>query len=533
MARGDLLVPVATTPKLRTQVRNRMGQSEYRYSKVLFYSYCQYIYISLEFSFYFFIQTFRTRACQSLSHTIKQDNPDKPIRVEWEKRGERQIIMSPDHIWKKWEDVFQKYEAGELIDLDTKEEIKKSPNAADLMSLCHVTGTLLRGLASASMENLGEAADHIMSNPPRIYLGKAPKKWTWALPLDKWCERRKWKDVIVKAIGDRIMYFERKTSNMFLDENQHIDQTKWRKWKQEKCFSSTIMQAIFFTDGADSFISETIAANRKSPDFPPKEVLVKIDMALVNQTRSEAVAEGNWSVFVPWKEDGRISLSTVSFGVSGNLVTEMEWRVNPRKLGAGILDLRNFPLVSAEMEMTVSWNKILQMMEIRGLKMGLKTNDAWMIITQKDRRNVDDIIRSHFFPGHRCKRLAYTFSLGEPGYKHKSSEVEISYLEVAYVASNGTIKHRSDLYGEEKVKGAQFDKQEYYRAEHKDTLSLDELRMEVYIRFIATHTHVNDNVILGFAGSKALRACRVSYIYGIVCLLCFRTCSALMFSDLK
>lgn len=464
------------------------------------------------------------RACQSLSHTIKQEHADKPVRIEWEKRGERQIIMSPDHIWKKWEEVFRRYEAGELIDLDTMQEIKKSNNAEDLMNLAHVNATLLRGLASVTMDNLGEAADHILSNPPRIYLGKAPKKWTRALPLDKWCERRKWKNVIVKAIGERIHYFKHGKPNIFLDDNQQIDKKTWRKWKEEKRFSSTIMQCIYFSNGAGSYVSETIAVNKKNPDFPPHDVLVKIDQALVNQRRSESVAAGNWSVFVNWRPDGRFSLQTTTFGVSGKLVTETQWKFNPKKLTAGILDLRHFPLVSEGAEETSSWDEIIRLMQIRALKAGFKSNDAWMIISRADRRPFVDMLRTHFFPKHRCKHVAYNYASGEPGHKNKYPEVVISYLEVQSTFNDGTQHFLSDDYDEETVFGDQFSKREFYRAEHKDTISLDELRMETYIRFIGHHTRLNHNVILGFAGAKALRACRVGYsllsIYWFLSNLC-------------
>lgn len=442
---------------------------------------------------------------------MKQEQPDKPVRIEWEKRGERQIIMSPDHIWKKWEDVFKKYEAGELIDLDTMEEVKDSSNAEDLTNLAHVNGTLLRGLASVSMESLGVAADHILSNPPRIYLGKAPKKWTYALSLDKWCERRKWKDVIVKAIGDRIHYFKNTIPNIFLDENGEIKKKTWRKWKNAKYLSSTIMQCIYFAEEADSFVSDTINRARHTPDFPPHDVLVKIDQAIVNHRRTESVAAGNWSVFMQWRPDGRFSLQTTTFGVSGMLVTESQWRFNPYKLDAGILDLRNFPLVSEEAEEGASWNAVLKMMEVRGVKAGFKSNDAWMIIAPRNRRNVVNILRSHFFPEHRCKHVAYNYSHGEPGHKNKFPQVEITYLEIPHDPyDDGSKTYLSDDVEVETIFGDQFDKREYYRAEHRDTLSLDELRMETYIRFIGRHARVNHNVILGFAGAKALMACRVS-----------------------
>ena len=419
--------------------------------------------------------------------------------------------MAPDHIWEKWEKVFKKFEAGELIDLDTGKEIKESNNAEDLMNLAHVNGTLLRGLASVSMESLGVAADHILSNPPRIFLGKAPKKWTLALSLDKWCEQRKWKDVIVKAIGDRILYFSPKKPNIFVDENQEINRKNWRKWKNDKRISSTIMQCIYFAKEADDFVSNTIKKNATTPDFPPHDMLVKIDQAIVNHRRTKSVAAGNWSVFIQWKPDGRFSLSTATFGVSGMLVAEPEWRFNPKRLDAGILDLRHFPLVSDDAEVGSSWNEIMKKMELRALKVGFKTSDAWMIIAPRDRRSLVNILRSHFFPKHRCKHVSYNYSHGEPGHKNKYPRVEISYLEVPQDPyDDGSQFYASDVVEEETIFGDQFDKREYYRAEHRDTLALDELRMETYIRFIGRHARMNHNVILGFAGAKALMACRVS-----------------------
>lgn len=118
------------------------------------------------------MQSFRELAIQSLSHTFKQDNPDKPVTIEWDKRGERQILMAPDHMWSKWEQVLKKYQSGDLIDLDTGKEIKLSANAKDLRNLQNFSAASIRPLASLTTEQLEEAADKILAKPgPLIYLG--------------------------------------------------------------------------------------------------------------------------------------------------------------------------------------------------------------------------------------------------------------------------------------------------------------------------------------------------------------------------
>lgn len=152
---------------------------------------------------------------------MKQESANKPIKVEWDKRGERNIIMAPVHVWKKWETIFKKFEEGDLTDLDTGELVKKSENDVDLSNLSHITQSTLKDLNSISVDQLERAADHILAKVPRIYIGKKPKKWCRAMSLPGWCERRKWKNVLVKEINDRIGYYQPDQQNLFFDELGH------------------------------------------------------------------------------------------------------------------------------------------------------------------------------------------------------------------------------------------------------------------------------------------------------------------------
>ena len=85
---------------------------------------------------------------------MKQESANKPIKVEWDKRGERNIIMAPVHVWKKWETIFKKFEEGDLTDLDTGELVKKSENDVDLSNLSHITQSTLKDLNNISVDNL-------------------------------------------------------------------------------------------------------------------------------------------------------------------------------------------------------------------------------------------------------------------------------------------------------------------------------------------------------------------------------------------
>lgn len=457
-------------------------------------------------------QAFRSRACQSLSATVKQEQPDKPIRIDWEKRGERQIMMAPDDVWEKWEEVFVKFESGQLIDLDTRQEVKHSQNAKDLTNLAHITPTVLRGLNSLSMDQVGEAADHILSNPPKIYVGKGFKNWHQALSLDKWCERRKWKDVLVRAIGDRISYFNRKKKNIFFDDHNRMKVDVWRAWKQRKLFSSCIMQAIYFSTGAELFVSETMSVNRKTPEYPPPDCLQAIDQALVNDERAAAVAANNWSVFVQWKATAtRFSGETMCFGCDGKLVNDGPRKLRRSKLTAGIIDLRHFPLISDVSEETTSWSDLIERLRVRAETVGFKSIKAWMIVAPRTRQNVVELLRRQFFPNFRCKHVQYSYHGGEPLGKTKTADLdEVTYLESGTELQNGEVKYFSETVAYERLFSRQFEKHEFYKAEHRGVLWQDELRMETYVRFLARHTYDDDNVLLAFAGSKAIRACRVS-----------------------
>lgn len=446
---------------------------------------------------------------------MKQEQPDKPIRIDWDKRGERQIIMASDEVWEKWEEVFKKYEGGQLIDLDTKDVISESTNAKEMTNLANITPTVLRGLNSLSMDHIGKAADHILSNPPRIFMGKAPRNWHQALSLEKWCDRRKWKDVLVRAIGDRIAYFNRKQKNIFFDDQNRMKGASWRIWKQKKLFSSSIMQAILFSNGTEAFVSDSMSANKKTPEYAPPDCLVTIDQALVNEERADAVAENNWCVFVQWKgTPARFSKQTMGFGFNGKLGNEGPKKYTRRKLTAGIIDLRHFPLISEEAEQTTSWSEVIEQMEVRAETIGFKYIKAWMIIAPRQRQNVVELLRRQFFPEHRCKHVTYTYHGGEPLGKSKTADVdEVTYLEKPTTLSNGQLKYFSDTVAYERIFSKQFEKHEFYKTEHKGVVWKDELRMETYLRFLARHTYADDNVLLAFAGSKAVRACRVSAIF--------------------
>ena len=47
------------------------------------------------------------------------DNSTARQKQYSELRGEIYLITSPDHVWDKWERVFEAHEEGELIDPDT------------------------------------------------------------------------------------------------------------------------------------------------------------------------------------------------------------------------------------------------------------------------------------------------------------------------------------------------------------------------------------------------------------------------------
>lgn len=80
------------------------------------------------------------------------------------------------------------------------------------------------------------------------------------------------------------------------------------------------MQAIYLINGSESFVSNTMSANRKTPEYPPLDCLWTVDQALVNDQRAEMVAEGNWSAYVQWKGmPARLSVQTIGFGINGKL----------------------------------------------------------------------------------------------------------------------------------------------------------------------------------------------------------------------
>lgn len=429
--------------------------------------------------------------------------------------------MAPDHVWSKWELVLKRYESGELIDLDTGKEVKQSSNFKELTNLHNIQSTSLRGLTGLSPEQLERAADHILAKPPRIYMGKHPRCWTRAQILDKWCERRKLKDVVIKAIGDRYAYIKKSDKNIFLDDKGNILRQKWLDWKDKRHFNSCIMDSILRSNGMHEYMKLVINASKKTPKYPPKEALVRIDQAFANRYRASDNGVGRWSVFVLWRlESFKLSDSTGEYGVGGRLAQSTRPFV-PKMLTAAILDLRHCPLFSKDSEITTSWHEMTKQITNRCGKMGLKHIKCWMIIAPSERQSNVDIMRMQFFQGYKRMSIHYFFQNGEPFGKTKDQNVSITYLERKTILSNGEPKYFSDEVGEENFYGDKFNKREVYRIEHKGFINVDELRMETYLRFVARHTQEDDNVLLAFAGTKAIRACRVTT--HSFCLRRFRT----------
>lgn len=81
---------------------------------------------------------------------------------------------------------------------------------------------------------------------------------------------------------------------------------------------------------------------------------------------------------------------------------------------------------------------------------------------------------------------------------------KVTYLEVGEKLWNRRIKNYSDSVAYEQIFSNQFEKHEFFKAEHKVVVWKDELRMETYLGFMARHTNDDDNVIQVFAGSKVV-----------------------------
>lgn len=59
--------------------------------------------------------------------------------------------MASHEVWAKRKEVFQKYESGAIIDINTKTVFNDSTNAEEHMNLVNVTATVFRGLNGLSM----------------------------------------------------------------------------------------------------------------------------------------------------------------------------------------------------------------------------------------------------------------------------------------------------------------------------------------------------------------------------------------------
>lgn len=394
--------------------------------------------------------------------------------------------------------------------------MKKSENDVDLSNLSHITQSTLKDLNSISVDQLERAADHILAKVPRIYIGKKPKKWCRAMSLPGWCERRKWKNVLVKEINDRIGYYQPDQQNLFFDELGQLNVDRWRLWKYEKSFSSSIMQKIYLCPGTDRYVSQLLQMNKKDPVGPPTTMLECIDQAIVNNQRYEESMEGLSSSFVHWTPaTKKFTRRDLVYGIGGTLAPEeVSEDFDPKKTVAGILDLRHFPLTSSESEVDHSMTVMLKALSLRAAKMGYQNIDAWMVIHPVARKSAVRVMNESQFEGFRMRTIQYIYARGEPYSKANTRGRDlITYFEKPFIGHTGVETYFSDSIDEERVFGKPFKDPAYYRVEHRDVVYHDELRLEQYIRFISRHASRGENVLLAFAGSKPLRACRVSSFY--------------------
>lgn len=200
------------------------------------------------------------------------DNSTARQKQYSELRGEIYLITSPDHVWDKWERVFEAHEEGELIDPDTGHFYRENPRYKPLKPLMREFFRQLQGLTETEM---GKVADHILHTRPTAKRAWVHPKIVFSTPktfvpscyqLKEWAPKRKHKTTIVqelhKIVPDKRIF-----------EDGAINHARWRAFKKEFNFTSASMAALI-KEAGEVFLKARQVKGGKNLALPDRTLKV-------------------------------------------------------------------------------------------------------------------------------------------------------------------------------------------------------------------------------------------------------------------
>ena len=442
---------------------------------------------------------------------------DSKRTVDFDKLGERRIIMASNETWLVWQEVFRKHEASELIDVDTLRSFKdiagkgKENKASVVTALNQNQLRNLHGLDDAAVAELGMK---ILEKNPKAFV-KRPTSWSHSLPIHQWCTNKKQKVVVAKLIADMAMELQVEGADkVFVGKD--LNPRAWSDLKAQLCINGFHMWIA--VNSNKKWINLKCGSGKKVPE-PSKQVIVVITRIMENNSHFNVCRRCSRGSVCKWmrvemKFNPTLYIKRVAQG----------WR--PYECGpatiefceVGIMDLRMFPK-TGNFEIACGYKKVLQELRVVSKNSMSTTVHTWMIIFSSNRAATVDELVKEFFLEHKLRREAqYVYCKGEPMYTPKS-RVKVVYLQRLKKTSmnsklvNTACRVQKLLEREDEILSTDaemYKSREACRHDRTHLTDFGELRYEVYLRIIDRFCRDQWTMMLLFAGAKAVSACSVS-----------------------
>lgn len=467
-----------------------------------------------------FFQDFKEKVEQSFESTGSATKQASTTKLyDFDRMGERKIIMASEETWTVWQEVFTKHESGALFDIDSNclfNELTDKGGDAKKYKFSPMNSNQMKNLMGMDDAAVAELGRKICDVPPKVYLNKKPTRWTKAIPFAQWCTNKKLKHVLVREIVDRARSLEiKEAANVINKDSGDVDPKQWQNLKAALCISGFHMWVLQRV-GLKWLKLQCRSGSKE--EAPPDELLETLDRIMHNLDRSFHMRRCAKTSVCRWL------LSKAAFDPQLYVHRKHMWMrhtsgsASMEYCEVGIMDFRLFPKIE-NMEINSGNQKILEDIREMSKRASTRTVHTWMVIFSAKRAAAVDNTLQEVFPDHKIRREArYVYCKGEPSYAEKNKD-KVLYLQRAdkffvnsrLVESTDEVAMLSadedeDLWTDSEL----YRTREVCRHENPMLISDLELRYEVYLRFIDKFCRDQGTVMLVFAGAKAISACGVS-----------------------
>ena len=416
--------------------------------------------------------------------------------------GEIYLITAADGVWSKWKDVFEKHEAGDLVDPETGLGFNKSSTFKQMKPLVREFFRTLQSLNETEMER---AAFYILHNSPtqkrswthpKIVFTKPKSFCPSCYTMKEWSDNRKKKTTIVQELSKLV-------PEMNLVTNGEVNQANWRAFKKEFKFTSASMAALM-REAGDDFLKSKMVKGGKNRTLP--ELTQKVFANFIKEkkiVRFEGEAHFGPVVVEPLKIIGWP-------GENGRAQVRLKAKDH---ISFALFDFRNIPGSTFEGTMSTPFYAPFLAKFVEYACPRLKEPDVWLLIVE-DRRaeQVFELVTRKMQPEYAVSKCHYIAAPAEGAYStlkdKKTKVVDTICLYFVYKAEFA-VGGDNPILKMDKVfqvpEGLGNTKALYDEAKYANYTG-DELRMEFYLNVLRSLTRRGDTIFNIFGGTKPMYA---------------------------